>query len=95
MQTCTKPEEGSAADQPNDLYTDTVQALDESAHTLKTITALQGRISDKAGKPSERIDLSIMGIMDTVVNVAAEVTGGDLEETRKELSKRGLDDLLD
>ena len=77
------------------LYQDRVMTLNRSVDTLKSISGLQEHTTAALGHPSGTLDASILGMREVVVNVASEMTGGQLDRTREELSKRGLGDLLD
>ena len=77
------------------LYEDREMTLNRSVDTLKSISGLQEHTTAALGHPSGTLDASILGMKEVVVNVASEMTGGQLDRTREELSKRGLGDLLD
>ena len=91
----TKPTGVSVPPSTGPLYEDREKALDQSADTLKTISGLQDHTTAVQGQASGTLDASILGMRDVVVNVASELTGGQLDKTREELSKRGLGDLLE
>ena len=91
----TKPTGDSAPLSTDPLYEHREKALDQSADTLKTISELQDHTTAVQGQASGSLDASILGMKEVVVNVASEMTGGQLDKTREELSKRGLGDLLE
>lgn len=90
-----KPTGVSAPPSTDPLYERREKALDQSADTLKTISELQDHTTAVQGQASGSLDASILGMKEVVVNVASEMTGGQLDKTREELSKRGLGDLLE
>ena len=91
----TKPTGVSTPVPADPLYDDREKALDQSADTLKTISGLQNHTTAVQGQASGTLGASILGMREVVVNVASEMTGGQLDKTREELSKRGLGDLLE
>ena len=93
--TRTKPTGDSAPLSTDSLYRHREKALDQSVDTLKTISELQDHTTAVQGQASGSLDASILGMKEVVVNVASEMTGGQLDKTREELSKRGLGDLLE
>ena len=87
---------GVSAPAPADpLYQDRVMTLERSVDTLRSISGLQEHTTAALGHPSGTLDASILGMKEVVVNVASEMTGGQLDRTREELLKRGLGYLLD
>ena len=90
----TKPTGVSAPGSAETLYNERELTLDKSVDTLKSISELQDHTTAVQGQASGSLDASILGMRDVVVSVASEMTGGSVDKTREELSKRGLDDLL-
>jgi len=71
-----------------------IQTLDKGVDTYKSITELQDLSIAVLGRKSKDLDLAIPDMEEVVVMLASEVSGGDIDKTKNELKRRGLDDIL-
>lgn len=71
-----------------------IQTLDRGVETFKSINELQDLSVAVLGHESGNLGIAIPGMEEVVVSLASEVSGGDIDKTKEELEKRGLDDIL-
>lgn len=71
-----------------------IQTLDKGIETFKSITELQDLSVAVLGHKSGNMEMAIPEMEEVVVILASEVSGGDIDKTKQELKKRGLDDIL-
>lgn len=71
-----------------------IQTLDKGVDTYKSITELQDLTVSVLGRKSGDLEMAIPEMEEVVVMLASEVSGGDIDKTKEELERRGLDDIL-
>lgn len=71
-----------------------IQTLDKGVDTYKSITELQDLSVSVLGHKSGDLEMAIPEMEEVVVMLASEVSGGDIDKTKNELKRRGLDDIL-
>jgi len=71
-----------------------IQTLDRGVETFKSMNELQDLSVAVLGHESGTLEMTIPEMEEVVVSLASEVSGGDIDKTKQELERRGLNDIL-